>query len=73
MAKKSVNISMDEDLLAEAKALNVNISQASATGVRTAVRLAEMAAWKSENAASIKAYNQMIEKEGIWSEEFRPW
>jgi antitoxin CcdA len=72
MAKKPVNVSMEQDLLAKAKKLNVNISLASTLGVKTAVREAEEAAWKRENAEAIRAYNLMIENEGIWNEEFRP-
>jgi antitoxin CcdA len=73
MAKKSVNISMDEDLLAEARRLKLNLSQIIADTVREMVAVRIKAQWYAENAKAIDADRKFLETFGNWNEEFRPW
>jgi antitoxin CcdA len=73
MAKKSVNISMDSDLLQSAKALNVNISQASMQGVEAAVKQRQEFAWQAENARAIAAENEFIRKNGVFAAGGKSW
>jgi antitoxin CcdA len=73
MAKKSVNISLDAHLLAEAKAYNVNISQVTAAAITQALYNSRKEAWYKENAKAIEADQRFLEENGIWNEEFRPW
>jgi antitoxin CcdA len=73
MAKKSVNISMDEDLLAEARRLNLNLSQITADTVREMVAVKLKAQWYAENSKAIEADRKFLETFGNWNEEFRSW
>ncbi|MDF1736530.1 MAG: type II toxin-antitoxin system CcdA family antitoxin [Minwuia sp.] len=71
MAKIRTNLSLESDLVAEAKALKVNMSFAAETGVADAVRKAREEAWRRDNADAIRSYNEWVEKNGIPLSEFR--
>ena len=70
--RRPLNVSLPADLVAEAKQLGVNVSQACEQGVRAKVKEARSEAWLQENAEAIKAYNEHIEKNGMTWAEFRP-
>ena len=59
--RKPVNLSIDPNLLTEAKTMNVNISRAAEDGLRAAVSRA----WQIENAAAIESFNKYIEEYGL--------
>jgi antitoxin CcdA len=63
--RKPTNLSLDATLLAEAKALKVNLSRAAEDGVRGAVAAAKAARWKAENAAAIESSNAFVVKQGL--------
>ena len=63
-ARKRVNLTIDEDLIASAKALGVNASRAAETGLREAVKKAREEEWLRENRAGIEAHNERIERDG---------
>lgn len=65
--KKATNLSLDRELLKDAKALGVNISQAAEEGVRDAARKA----WLEENRASLEAWGEWVEKNGLPLEKYR--
>jgi antitoxin CcdA len=69
--RKPINISLPADLLARAKALNVNISRASERGLREEVQAAEARAWAEANADFIAEMNARIERDGLPLEEHR--
>ena len=71
MTRKSANLSLDEELVAEAKALGVNLSQSAEAGVREAVRAAKAEEWMRENRAALLAYNDWIEENGLPLAEYR--
>lgn len=68
--RKPTNLSLDATLLAEAKALKVNLSRAAEDGVRNAVAAARAKQWKTENAAALQSSNDYVEKHGLPLEEF---
>lgn len=70
-AKKACNVSINEDLLRQAKALGINLSQALEEEVVRRVREAKAAEWREENRAAIDAYNNHFEKHGLWSDGLR--
>ena len=49
--KRAANLTMDETLLAQAKSLNLNLSQIQETSLREAVSDGKAARWRQENAA----------------------
>lgn len=71
MPRKAANITLDEDLLTEARDLGVNVSRAAETGVSDAVRKARAKQWLEENRAALEGYNEWIEKNGLPLEKYR--
>ena len=67
-AKRAVNVSVNADLAAKAKALGVNLSEALETRLAESVAAAERQRWLAENAAAIEAYNKRVEEETIISD-----
>ncbi|MBM1691356.1 type II toxin-antitoxin system CcdA family antitoxin [Sulfitobacter geojensis] len=65
--KRATNLSLDKELLKDAKALGVNISAAAEQGVRQALR----DAWLAENRESMEAWGEWVEKNGLPLEEYR--
>jgi antitoxin CcdA len=69
--KKATNITLSTDVLAEAKSLGINISQACDRFLRELVRSEHERRWQSEHAEFIAAYNQTVEQEGLPLEQWR--
>jgi len=69
--KRPVNVSLDESLLAEAKSLQVNLSQTLEKAVVTELKKARREKWLKDNAAAMDAYNQRIESQGVFSDGLR--
>lgn len=63
--RRSTSLTLDRQLLDEARALGVNISRAAEAGLTEAVRTARMRSWQAENASAIAGYNAYIEAEGV--------
>ncbi len=70
-AKKAANVSMAESLLAEAKELRINISQAAEAGLAMAVAEKRAALWLQENREAIESSNAYVEKQGLPLEKYR--
>ena len=64
--KKPVNLTIQKTLLDEARAMNLNLSQAAEAGVRAAVRKAKEEAWLEENKEAIEAHNKRVEEIGTY-------
>ena len=64
-ARKATNVSLSASLLAEAKSLHINISQAAEVGVFRAVveRRAEL--WLEANRDALDSSNAYVEKNGL--------
>ncbi|MBB4659016.1 type II toxin-antitoxin system CcdA family antitoxin [Parvularcula dongshanensis] len=63
--RRPVNLSIREDVIAEAKALSLNASQAAEAGIAAAVKRAKEEAWLRDNAESIKAHNERLARDGL--------
>jgi len=70
-ARKPTNLSLDRDLLAEARALKVNLSRAAEAGVRSAVAAARAEKWQADNAAALQSSNGYVEQHGLPLDRFR--
>ena len=66
--KRTANVSIDAEVLAEAKALKINLSQALEEKLRERLAEARTQRWQSENTAFIDSYNAYIERNGTLSE-----
>lgn len=69
--KKPTNLSVNSDLLAKTRALNINLSATLEQALNSKLAQAAGEAWKTENKAAIKAYNKHVEENGCFGDEFR--
>lgn len=69
--KKPTNLSINSDLLAKTRALNINLSATLEQALRHELAQAEGAKWAKTNKAAIKAYNSFVEENGCFGDEFR--
>jgi antitoxin CcdA len=69
--KRPTNVSVDAALLAKARALNVNLSQALEEKLAELVTAAERLRWRAESRAAIDAYNARVEKGALLSDDER--
>jgi antitoxin CcdA len=66
--KRAVNVSVNADLAARAKALGLNLSEALETRLAELIAAAERQQWLAENAEAIEAYNERVENATILSD-----
>ncbi|MBL0040528.1 MAG: type II toxin-antitoxin system CcdA family antitoxin [Xanthomonadales bacterium] len=69
--KKPTNLSLQADLLAEAKALDLNLSAELNKALAEIVKRKRAERWLAENREAIEAYNRHIERDGLWSDGLR--
>ena len=69
--RQPANLSIDSQLMAEAKRLNVNVSRAAEAGIAEAVAAEKTRLWKLENRATMDAWNDYVDKHGIPLAEHR--
>jgi len=71
MAKKAVNLSVDAELLARAREVDVNLSATFEEALKARTREEERKRWVEENRDAIEAYNERIRTHGVWSDGLR--
>ena len=69
--KKSANLSINADLLQQAKKLNINLSQTLEQHLAGIVRQAQRSQWLKENQDALEEYNRRIEASGTFSDGLR--
>ena len=69
--KKATNLSVDERLLEQARRLKLNLSQVFEDGLTEAIRQRESEEWLRNNRAALDAYNDHVEKDGVFSDGLR--
>ena len=69
--RKAANLSIDADLLSEAKALSVNISRAAEAGIAEAVRKEKERLWREENREALESSNRWVEEHGLPLAKYR--
>ncbi len=72
--RRSINLTIREDVIAAAKSVPLNLSQAAEAGIVEAIRKARTEAWRKANRDRIEAHNARIKKDGVlltpdWAEE----
>jgi antitoxin CcdA len=65
ITKKATNITLSSDVLSEAKALGINISQSCDQFLRELVRTERERRWQQDNVDFIAAYNQTVTDEDL--------
>jgi antitoxin CcdA len=70
-SKVRVNLSIDEALVAKAKAAGVNLSAVAEEAIRFQTRAEEMRIWKEANREALEAKARLVEEQGLWSDGLR--
>jgi len=63
--RKATNVSLNEALLAEAKALHLDIFQAADAGLAQAVAERRAALWLEANREALESANRWVEENGL--------
>lgn len=69
--KRATNVSINERLLAEARALEVNISRAAEAGLAQAIAARRAELWAEENRAALESSNAYVERNGLPLADYR--
>lgn len=69
--KSATNVSIRRDLLEAARASKINLSATLEQALIEKLRQAQERQWREENRAAIEAYNQHVEKHGVFSDGTR--
>ncbi len=69
--RKAVNLTIDAELLARAKAEGLNLSAELDQRVRSKLSSIEEERWKRDNAKVIAAWNKELDENGLWSDGLR--
>jgi antitoxin CcdA len=69
--KKPTNVSINSELLAKARLLNINLSATLENALAEIVAKKEREHWIAENKEAIAAYNQLVEQNGVFSDDLR--
>ena len=70
-SKRATNVTLDEELLREAKDLGINLSQTFEKHLYDVVREAKRKRWLEENKAALDDHNAFIERHGVFSDGLR--
>lgn len=71
VVRKPTNLSLDPDLVSEARGLQINISRVAEEGIAKAVAAEKARLWKIENREAIESWNKYVEENGLPLAEFR--
>lgn len=69
--KKAANLSINSDLLGQAKELGINLSQTLEETLADKVARCREQLWLEENREAIEEYNRRIEQRGVFSRGLR--
>jgi len=69
--KKPTNLTVNSDLLLQAKNMHINISSVLEAALVEKLKQELKDKWLQENSESIKNYNQQVERFGVFSDELR--
>ena len=69
--KRPTNLTIDAELLDEAKALGINLSSVLEQGLRERVAKARRERWLEENADAIAEHNERVAGRGVFSDRLR--
>lgn len=69
--KKATNLSINSDLLQQAKDLKINLSHSLEITLEELVRKKKTLDWQDKNQEFIKAYNKDVEENGVFSDGMR--
>jgi antitoxin CcdA len=71
--KRATNVSLPVDLIAEAKQLEINISQACERGLVADIATKRRERWLAENMEAINGWNDWVDVHGLPLAKYRPF
>ena len=69
--KHAANLSIRADLLQQAKARHINLSQTLEERLEEILRAQDRETWLEANREAIEEYNARIARDGVWSDGLR--
>jgi len=69
--KKPTNVSINSDLLSQARSLKINLSATLESALIEIVNDKQRELWREENQQAIASYNQLVEEHGTFSDDLR--
>ncbi|MFK7856018.1 MAG: type II toxin-antitoxin system CcdA family antitoxin [Granulosicoccus sp.] len=69
--KKPTNLSINSDLLAKSRKLQINLSALLEAALTEKLAQAENENWQARNKLAIVAYNNMVDEQGCFSDSTR--
>lgn len=71
ITRRPTNVTLPVDLLLQARALGLNISQACEQGLKAEIARGYGAQWLEENREALVSSNEYVERNGLPLSEFR--
>jgi antitoxin CcdA len=69
--KKTVNVSINRELLNRARSADLKLSSILEAALEQRLRQQARERWLTENRAGIEAYNEQVERDGVFSDGLR--
>ena len=69
--RRATNVTLPVDLLAEARALGLNLSQACEQGLKAEIAKSRAAQWVEENRDALESSRDYVERHGLPLSEFQ--
>lgn len=69
--KKSANLSINSDLILQAKALKINLSKLLEEKLAATIAAQKEQIWLQENKDAIENYNERVSQKGMFSDRLR--
>ena len=69
--RRPTNVSLDPNLVTEAREMGVNVSRACESGLVLELKKAREAKWRTENADAIAGWNAWTRENGLPLEKYR--
>ena len=69
--KKAANLSVRADLIEDARAYKINLSQTLETALVAELKKRREGEWLTQNKEAIAAYARFVEKHGLLSDRYR--
>lgn len=69
--KKATNLSINKELLTEARSLKINLSATLEEALHKKVQEERRKKWLEENREALNACNDLVEQNGLFSDKYR--
>ncbi|CAN7262690.1 type II toxin-antitoxin system CcdA family antitoxin [Pararhizobium sp. LjRoot238] len=71
LSRRPANLSLDSELVSQARDLKINLSRAAEDGIERAIKSERERLWRLENAEAIRLENEYVDKHGLPFDKYR--